>query len=151
MIVYYRIYAEDGALPSKTAFSPGDPFVGRIKFGSVPPPRTAKNVKRSIAKEENIKDRERTSLFLTPYSQAPMDDAAKITILNGTGPGSTPQEPLVLVAKMSEHERSNLEFGRRPGGGLANAAEPDTTPSGIRYSTSIQNSPFQVLFVTLDC
>ena len=40
-----------------------------------------------------------------------MDDANKDIILNrsGTGPGSTPQEPLALVAKMSDSERSALE------------------------------------------
>ena len=144
MIVYYRIYAEDGALPSQTPFSPGDPFLGRIKFGSVPPPRTAKTVKRSIAKIENLKDRESTSLFLSPYSQAPMDDAKKITIVNGTGPGSTAQEPLALVTTMSDAERSELESGRR--GGLANVAEPDTTPPGIRFGTSIQKLPFRSSF-----
>ena len=148
MIVFYRIYAEDGALPSKSPFSPDDPFLGRIKFGSVPPPRTAKTVKRSIAKVENLKDRESTSLFLSPYSQAPMDDVEKITIVNGTGPGSTAQEPLSLVTTMSESERRYLESGRR--GELISAAEPGTTPPGIRYGTSIQNPPFQVLFVTLN-
>ena len=99
MIVYYRIYAEDGALPSNTTpVSPGDPFLGRIKFGSVPPPRpcTAKTVKTQHCES---RDRESTSLrvFLTPYSQAPMDDdVEKVTTIldNGTtGPGSTAQEP----------------------------------------------------------
>jgi hypothetical protein len=74
-----------------------------------------------------------------------MDDAHKVTILNGTGPGSTPQEPLALVAKMSDSERSDLESEER--GGLASAAEPDTTPLEIRYRTSIQHSP-TFLFVT---
>ena len=41
-----------------------------------------------------------------------MDDVG-VTILNGNGPGSTPQEPLVLVAKMSDSERSALESKRR--------------------------------------
>jgi hypothetical protein len=144
-LVYYRIYAEDGAIPSKTPVAPGDPFLGRIKARSVPPPHTAKAVKRSIAKVENIKDRTSTSLFLTPYSQSPMGDADKVTILNRTGPGSTPQEPLALVAKMSDSERSALESEGR--GGLASAAEPDTTPPEIRYRTSIQHSP-TFLFVT---
>ena len=141
MLVYYRIYAEDGAIPSNTPVAPGDPFLGRIKIGSVPPPRTAKTVKLSIAKVENIKDRESATLFLTPFSKSPMEDAEKVTILNGTGPGSTEQEPLALVTKMSESERSDLESGRRSG--LASAAEPDTTtPQRIRYGTSIQHSPF---------
>ena len=134
-------------MPSKTPVAPGDAFIGRIKVESVPPPRTAKTVKRCIAKLENIKDRGSTSLFLTSYSKSAMDDAEKLpTILNGTGPGSTPPEPLALVAKLSDSERSDLESGRR--GLHANAAEPDTTPPGIRYGTSIQPSPF--LFLTLN-
>ena len=136
LLVYYRIYTEDGAIPSNTAaVAPGDPFLGRIKVGSVPPPRTARTVKRYIAKLENIKDRGSTSLFLTLYSKSPMDDAEKFTtIFNGTAPGSTLQEPLALVANMSESERSALASD-----GRASAAEPDTTPPpGIRYCTSIQ-------------
>ena len=68
-----------------------------------------------------------------------MGDADKIVILNdGTGPGSTPQEPLALVAKMSDSERIVLESDGR--GGLAGAAEPDTTSSEIQYGMSIQRS-----------
>jgi hypothetical protein len=133
-VVYYRIYAEDGAIPSKTSVTPGDVFLGRIKARSVPPPRNAEAVKCSIAKVENIKDSTRSSLFLTPYSESPMSDAEKITILNGTGPGSTSQEPLALVAKMSDPERRALESEGRDG--LASAAETDTTP---RYG--MQHSP----------
>ena len=121
-----------------TPATPSDPFLGRITARSVPPPHTAKAVKQTIGKAENIKDRTSTSLFLTPYTQSPMNDAGKVTLLNRSGPGSTPQEPLALVAKMSDSERSALESGR---GGLASAAEPDTTPPEIRYRTSIQHSP----------
>ena len=140
LLVYYRIYAVDGAIPSKVPAAPGDPFLGRIKARSVAPPHTAQAVKRCIAKMENIKDRTSTTLFLTPYSQSPMDDADKVTIRNRTGPGSTPQEPLALVAKMSDSERSALESGGR--GELAIAVEPGTTPSEIRYRTSIKLSYF---------
>ena len=136
MLVYYRIYAEDGAIPSKTPIAPGDPFVGRIKVTSVPPPRTARTVKHSIAKVENIIDRKSTTLFLTPYSQSPMDDAEKV---DGTGPGSTPQEPLALVAKMSDSERSALESDGR--GGRASSAVPDTAAPEIQYCTPIHHSP----------
>jgi hypothetical protein len=139
LLVYYRIYAVDGAIPSKTPVTPGDPFLGRINAVSVPPPHTANAVKRSIAKVENIKDRGSTSLFLTPYSQLPMGDTDKVAILNLTGPGSMPQEPLALVAKMSHYERRALESGGRDG--LASAEELDTTPQEIRYRTSIQHSP----------
>ena len=131
------MYAEDGAIPLRTPVTPGDPFLGRIKARSVPPPRIAKTVKCGIATVENIKDGEITSLFLTPDSESPMGDADKVIILNDTGPGSTPQELLALVAKMSDSERSALESEGR---GVASAAESDTTSQEIRYSTSIQNS-----------
>ena len=76
-----------------------------------------------------------------------MDDAEKFAIFSRTGPGSTPQEPLALVAKMSDSERSALESGRRSG--VASAAEPasNTTSPEIRYRTSIQHSP-TFIFVT---
>ena len=88
-----------------------------------------------------------TSLFLTLNSQSPMDDADKVNIFNPTasGPGSTPQEPLALVAKMSDYEQSVLEPERRDG--LASAAESDTMPPEIRYRASIQCSP-TFLFLT---
>ena len=48
-----------------------------------------------------------------------------------------------IFATMSDCERSDLESGRTRRGGLdASAAEPGTTPPGIRYGTSIQQSPF---------
>ena len=124
-----------------TPVGPSDSFLGRIKTMSVPPPRTVKAVKRSISKLENIKDRESTTLFLTPCSQTPMDDADKVTILNGTGPGLSPQEPLALVAKMSDSERCALESEGR--GGLASAAEPDTI---IQYRTSISTLSYNSLY-----
>ena len=70
-----------------------------------------------------------------------MDDAEKVTILNGTGLGSTPREPLALVAKMSESERSALESDGRVG--LANFVEPNTTPSEVRRSDLVR--PFNKL------
>ena len=95
---------------------------------------------------ENIKDITNTSLFLTPNSQFPMgDDDKKVNILNRIGPGSTPQEPLALVAKMSDSERSALESGGR--GELTSAAESDIRLPEIRYRTSIQHSP-TFLFIT---
>ena len=107
----------------------------------MPPPHTAKAVKRSIAKMENIEDRANTSLFLSPYSQSPVRDAEKFRLPNCIGLGFTPQQPLALVAKMSDSERSALESGGR--GGLTGTAEPGTSSPGpeIRHRTSIQHSP----------
>ena len=134
------MYTEDGAVPSK-APAPGDPFLGRIKARSVPPPHrdTANALKLTIAKVEHNKGSTSTSLFLTPYCQSSMGDADKVTALNriASGPGSTPLDPLAFVVKISG---SALESDRRRG---HITAEPDTTPdSEIRYRTSIQHSYF---------
>jgi hypothetical protein len=140
----------DGSIPSKAPAAPGDPFLGRIKASSVPPPNrdTVIAVKRTIAKSENIKlgDRSSTRLFLTPYSQSPMGDDDRLTIFNRTGPGSTPQEPLVFVATemISDSERTayDSKSDSESGGRLecAGEPEPDTTPPVI-YRTSIQDPP----------
>jgi len=60
-----------------------------------------------------------------------MDDAEKVSILNGIGPGSTPQEPLALVAKMSDSERRALDSEGRSG--FASGAVYDTTSPEIQY------------------
>ena len=161
LIVYYRTYAGDGAIPSKTPAAPDDPFLGRIDAISVPPPHTIKAVKHSIAKVENIKNRASTSLFISPYSKLPMRDADKLTILNRAGPGSTPQEPLAFVAEILDSERRILESEgtsipdstRRAleSGGMdrpENSAEPDSkTSSEIQYRTFIKDLTF--LFVLI--
>ena len=87
---------------------------------------------------ENIKleDRGSTSLFLTSYSESPMDDTEKVNIVNGTGPGSTPQDPLALLSKLSDSETSALESGRS--GGLASAG---TTPPGTMVTALVEFQP----------
>ena len=65
-----------------------------------------------------------------------MKDAHNVIFLDGTGPGSTPHEPLALVANMSDSERSALESEGR--GGHGSALEPDTTSPEIRYGSCIQ-------------
>ena len=66
-----------------------------------------------------------------------MGDTEKVVVPNRTGPGSTPQEPVALVAKMSDSERSALESDGR--GGLASASKL-TTPPEIRCGMFIQHS-----------
>ena len=61
-----------------------------------------------------------------------MGDSDKVAILNRAGPGSTPQEPLALVTKMSVSERSDLESEGSVGLG---SAVPDTVTPEIRYRT----------------
>jgi hypothetical protein len=98
--VYYRVYAPDGAIPSKTAPDPSNPFIGRIKATSVPPPLDAASLKRTLAQAEGIPDLGgwRTDLYRLPSHQAPMDDTEKVSILGlGTGIGLTATDALALV------------------------------------------------------
>jgi hypothetical protein len=114
----------------------------------VPPPRNAKAVKCRIVKVENIKDGERTSLFLTPYSESPMDEADMFTIHNGTGPGSNPQEPLAFVAKLSDSERSALESDERVGhaSGVAESSEVATPCANYSKRSSGSYDIFSICF-----
>lgn len=98
--VYYRVYAPDGAIPSKTAPDPSNPFIGRIKATSVPPPLDVASLKRTLAQAEGIPDLGgwRTDLYRLPSHQAPMDDTEKVSILGlGTGIGLTATDALALV------------------------------------------------------
>lgn len=99
-IVYYRIYAPDGAIPSKSAFDSSNPFVGRITARSVPPPHNVTLLKRCFVKTENFSDPAglRTVLYLNPAAQAPMQNTAKVAILGaGSTPGSTPETAFAVV------------------------------------------------------
>jgi hypothetical protein len=107
--VYYRVYTEDGAIPSKASTSTGDPFLGRVKALSVTPPHTILSVRRCLARFEKISDTMRTSLFLTPSSKYPIDETRKADVLGRTGLGFKPQEPLALVVLSLESELGNLE------------------------------------------
>ena len=86
-----------------------------------------------------------SSLQVTTFSKSPMGDAKKFTFPNrtGNGLGSTPQEPLALVAKISDSEQSALESDGRGGLASGGAAEHTTSPE-IQYRKPIQ---FFLLFV----
>jgi hypothetical protein len=96
--VYYRVYAEDGAIPSGNPVYTDDPSLGRILAKLVTPPHTAISVKRCLSHVENIDDKISTKLFVATSSQTPMDDTGRISILAYPGPGCTPNEPMALVA-----------------------------------------------------
>ena len=137
--VYYRVYLRDGAVPSKMSSSTGDPFLGRIKATSVPPPHTAATVKSCLAAFEDIAHNVQTHLFLTLSSEVPMADTDKITIRDPTGVGCTPQQPLALVADLFDPNRSSLKTHWIPGGILARSASDYASESSrdTRYCMSV--------------
>lgn len=112
LAVYYRIYAEDGAIPSNQSFDNTDPYLGRIKATRVAPPHTVLSVKRRLSKIDGIPDHQLTDLFLTISSQAAMDSSEKVTLLKEPGFGWSRSEPVALVAKLSNEERDTLLSSR---------------------------------------
>jgi hypothetical protein len=55
-----------------------------------------------------------------------MDDGYRLSLLNGSGPGLLPQEPIALVAKLSESERNALAAVRT-------SADVSTACLKVRY------------------
>jgi hypothetical protein len=131
--VYYRIYAEDGAIPSKNRVCSDDPFLGRIQAKLVTPPHTAINLKRCLSNAENIDSNITTSLFISPSSRIPIADSARVSILAHPGPGYTPTEPMALVGMFSATGNSPSEVAEPQAEGDILFPE-DTTSSEIQYS-----------------
>ena len=113
--VHYRLYAEDGPIESANPVYTDDPYLGRIVPKLVAPPHTALTLKHCLLSVENINNATNAKLFITTSSQAPMDDADSLSILAQPGPGSTPTEPLALVAKFSDVARSPSDADKPEG------------------------------------
>ena len=159
--VYYLLYGNDCEIPSRVAIDPGKPSLGRIRADSVPPPHSPASIKRCISRVERNPKLTHSDLFADISCDAPLKEG-HISNLPTDGPGlspnepmaivqmeisgSTSQEPLALVVKISDSKRSALESRGR--GGLLSAAEPDTVPPEIRYRTSISHSP-TFIFLTI--
>jgi hypothetical protein len=95
--LYYRVYTQDGAVQSKHPVYSNDASLGRINANWVAPPHTAASIKRHLSKEEQIADHTCTSLFNNISSPSALADGDIVLILTGTGPGSSPGDPLALV------------------------------------------------------
>ncbi|KAJ7504750.1 hypothetical protein B0H11DRAFT_1980636 [Mycena galericulata] len=111
--VYYRAYAPDGAIPSKTAWDPSNPLIGRVKATSVPPPLNVASLKRTLAHAESIPDPlgVRTVLWRLPSAQTSMDDEEKVSILGvGSGIALTPEDAvaLVFIEELADGEKRDL-------------------------------------------
>ncbi|KAJ6493454.1 hypothetical protein C8R45DRAFT_1212786 [Mycena sanguinolenta] len=145
-IVYYRVYASYGAIPSKRAPDSTQPFIGRIKATSVPPPLKVASLKRTLAHAEGIPDPfgERSELYHYFLGvETPMADTDTVAILGlGASFAATPTDAvaLVFVDELSEEEESNLpkieeEKARVLGAGTKDLYYRLHTRSGEDHST----------------
>jgi hypothetical protein len=104
--VYYRVYAEDGAIPSVNPVYSDDPYLGRISAQLVTPPHTVRNLKDSLSGVEGVPENITTSLFISASNQTPMDDARRVSLFAYPGLGCTPHKPIAIVAKFSGEDRN---------------------------------------------
>jgi hypothetical protein len=75
-----------------------NPFIGRIKATSVPPPHTVASLKRALVQAEELPDPsgDLTGLFKTRDARRAMAKGARVDILTGEL-GAMPQTPVALV------------------------------------------------------
>ena len=138
--VYYRVFFEDGAVPTLNPATPDDPFLGRVLATSITPPHNVDSLKRCLAKHEGINYRRKTiSLFLTRSSKSPMDDTSKINIVKRTGTGATPRDALALVVKLPD---SVAEWDERPA--LVNYDSPTETRWRKKFLPCFNHFPFLI-------
>jgi len=84
-------------MPSKVAFDPEEPFLGRIRADSVAPPHSPTSIKRCISRVEgNPELAWHADLFADTSSDTPLQEG-HISILPTDGPGLSPDEPMAIV------------------------------------------------------
>ena len=94
--VYYQLYADDYEIPSKVAFDPEEPSLGRIRADSVPPPHSPASIKRCISRVERTPALAHADVFADISSKTPLKDGY-IAILRTGCPGLSPNEPMAVV------------------------------------------------------
>ncbi|KAJ6554297.1 hypothetical protein B0H19DRAFT_1262678 [Mycena capillaripes] len=136
--VYYRVYSPDGAIPSKTAFEPRNPFVGRIPARSVPPPHNVTSLKRCLAKAENFADPDGSRTVLYPRLNALSTLSLKqtVTILgpempNGGAPAWDTAFALVLPDDLTADE--NAAINRMDMSGLPRRRQGSSMNRSVYY------------------
>jgi hypothetical protein len=107
-LVYYRLYAQEGAIQSKHPVSTDDPSLARIMSLHVAPPHTVGSLKCCICKYEGIADHESAHLFTSVTSQSAMDDGGRISLLSDGGLGHLPEDPLALVIPLQDPEAATF-------------------------------------------
>ena len=94
--MYYLLYADDCGVPSKVAFDPEEPSLGRIRVDSVTPPHSPASIKRCISRVERNPALAHANLFADISCLAPLKEG-HMSILGTDGPGLSPDEPIAIV------------------------------------------------------
>ena len=86
-------------MPSKVAFDPEEPSLGRIQAVSIAPPHCPTSIKLCISRVEgNPALAWRSDLFADTSSDSPLQEG-HISILCTDGPGLSPDKPMAIVQR----------------------------------------------------
>ena len=94
--VYYLLFADDCAMPSKVAIDPEEPSLGHIRADSVAPPHSLASIKRCISRVERTPALAHANLFADISCDAPLNEG-HISIPHTDCPGLSPNEPMAIV------------------------------------------------------
>jgi hypothetical protein len=100
LLVYYRIYSDKGPVEVTFHFYREDPFLGYALASRIEPPHSAANIKCYISEREHVAEHTGTILFADLdhlESSSPFEDDDPVDIVNPTGPGSAPGNPVHLI------------------------------------------------------
>jgi hypothetical protein len=120
-------------VPSQSPVYLDDPYFARI-WSSTPSHR---HVPQSLPVVERIGGYKGTSLFQSADSETSMDDTSRISLISSSGPGSTPDDPMILFAKAIDRESERLGEPR-PEAALLPSREGMT----LSNRSSVGSSPF---------
>ena len=96
--MYYVVYDDGCAMPSKVAFDTEEPFLGRIRADSVAPPHSATTFKLCISRAEgNPAIAQAADLFVDTSCETPLKEG-HISLCTD-GPDRNPDEPMAIVLK----------------------------------------------------
>ena len=99
--MYYLLYADDYEIPSKVAFDPKEPSLGRIRANYIAPPHSPASIKRCISRVERnpaLALPKHADLFADTSCDTPFKEG-HISILPNDGPGLSPNEPMAIVQR----------------------------------------------------
>jgi hypothetical protein len=94
--VYYLLYDDDYETPSKVAFDPEEPSLGRIRADSISPPHSPTSIKRCISRVERNPALAHADLFADTSCITPLK-GGQISFLRADGPGLSWNEPMAIV------------------------------------------------------
>ena len=95
--MYYLLYGINSEIPSKVAFDPEEPSLGRIQADSIAPPHSPASIKRCISRVEgNPALIWNADLFADISCDTPLKEG-HISILRTDGPGLSLNKPMAIV------------------------------------------------------